>query len=139
MTHAGTVTGSLSHLRSAGVSVVLDSRGSALPAVVYWGPDLGELTAEELSEVEFAARAPVGDSRVDVPERVSVLPAPVEGWVGRPGIIGSRDGVAFSPSFLLVDERSVDESPTIATGRVFAASDSVGLLDVAVEVELARS
>lgn len=139
MTETPTAVGALTHLRSAGVSVVLDSRGSALPAIVYWGSDLGELTGDELSEVEFASRAPLGDSRVDVPERVSILPIAAEGWVGRPGIVGSRAGVAFSPSFTLVGEQPVGESPTIATGRVFAASDPVDSLEVTLEVELARS
>ena len=133
------VPGSLAHLRSAGVSLVLDSRGSALPAIVYWGPDLGELTADELDEVEFATRAAASDSRVDVPERVSVLPVPAEGWVGRPGIIGSREGTAFSATFTLLGEHVVAPSPTIATGRVFTLSDPVGLLDLTVEIELAGS
>ena len=139
MPDARTVGGSLTHLRSAGVSVVLDSRGSALPAIVYWGADLGDLPADELSEMELATRAPVGDSRVDVPERVSILPEPAQGWVGRPGIIGSREGTAFSPFFDLVAERAVAQSPTIATGRVFTLVDPVGLLDLGIEVELARS
>ena len=139
MSDLGTVAGSLTHLRAAGVSIVLDSRGSALPAIIYWGSDLGDLSIDDLAEVEFATRAPVGDSRVDVPERVSVLPAPVEGWVGRPGIIGSRQGTAFSASFTLVGEELVPQSPTIAAGRVFTLVDPVGLLNLDIEVELARS
>ena len=131
--------GSLTHLRSAGVSLVLDSRGAAVPAIVHWGPDLGDLTADELIEMEFATHAAATDSRVDVPERVSVLPMPAEGWIGRPGIIGSRAGSAFSAAFTLVSEQVVPCSQTIATGRVFTLTDPVGLLDLVVEIELALS
>jgi alpha-galactosidase len=139
MIDRGIAGGDLTHLRGGGVSVVLDSRNSALPAIVYWGQDLGELTEDELSEVELASRAPVGDSRVDVPEQVSVLPVPAHGWVGRPGIVGSRAGSAFSPAFTLVEEQPVDATETIASGRVFEVTDGVDLLDLRIDVELGRS
>ena len=139
MTEERIAAGALTHLRCAGVSLVLDSRHGGVPGIVYWGSELGELTDDELSDVEFAVRAPVGDSRVDVPERVSLLPMPADGWVGRPGITGSREGRAFSPSFDLVGERPAEASQTIAVGRIFSASDEVALLDLTVEVEMAKS
>jgi hypothetical protein len=33
----------LLHLRSSGVSLVLDARGGTLPRVVHWGHDLGDI------------------------------------------------------------------------------------------------
>ena len=139
MTDGHTAAGHLTHLRRSGVSVVLDSRGPALPAVVYWGSDLGELSPDDLSELEFASRAPFGDSRIDVPKRVSVLPTAAEGWVGRPGLVGSRAGAAFSPLFDLVGEEAVETTATIDSGRVYRATDRTAGLDLTIEIELAHS
>src|SRR6478752_10388234 len=86
-----TYPGSLTHLRAGGVSLVLDTRGGGLPAVLHWGADLGALAPDQLEELATATKAPVGDSGIDVPERVSMLPTPAEGWVGTPGLIGSRE------------------------------------------------
>lgn len=139
MTNDARPVGRLTHLRSGGVSVVLDSRAGALPAVVYWGAELGELPADELAELEFAGRAPVGDSRIDVPERVSILPSAAEGWVGRPGIVGSRRGVAFSPLLVLDGQDALDPSATVAAGCRYRLSDEHARLSATVEVELAPS
>jgi alpha-galactosidase len=131
--------GELTHLRRGGVSVVLDSRSGGLPAVLYWGIDLGDLRVDELAELEFAGRAPVGDSRIDVPERVGILPSSAEGWVGRPGIVGSRRGVAFSPLFVLDGQDVIDPSATVAAGCRYRLTDALAQLGATVEIELAHS
>jgi len=131
--------GELTHLSNGGVSVVLDSRGGSLPSVAYWGADLGPMTDNDLVELELASRAPVGDSRIDVPERLSLLPLPAEGWVGRPGIVGSRSGAAFSPLPVLDGQDRIAPSSTVADGRRYRLSDQVAMLEVTVEVELASS
>ena len=122
--------GSLTHLRAAGVSVVLDSRGRLLPAVVHWGTDLGDLSAAELADLVVAARPPLGDSEFGSPQRVCVVPTEAEGWLGTPGLSGSRGGRGFSPRFTLVDERET------AGGRTYLARDEEAALDLSVFVEL---
>ncbi len=139
MTNEAGRSGQLTHLRCGGVSVVLDSRSGALPAVLYWGADLGDLRDDEVAELEFAGRAPVGDSRIDVPERVSVLPSSAEGWVGRPGIVGSRRGAAFSPLLVLDGQDPIDPSATIAAGCRYRLTDGQARLGATVEIELAHS
>ena len=126
--------GTLTHLRSGGVSVVLDTRGGGLPAVLHWGSDLGDLTTGELDDLETALIAPVGDSRIDVPPRISMLPTPAEGWVGTPGLGGSRGGRDFSPTFTVAAEESLGDC-----GRRYLAVDDVAHLEVAIEVELTVS
>ncbi len=126
--------GTLTHLRSGGVSVLLDSRGGGLPAVLHWGADLGDLTPAELVDLDAAVAAPVGDSRIDVPTRISVLPTPAEGWVGTPGITGNRGGRDFSPTFTVLQEDSLG-----GCGRRYTAVDGAAGLEVVVEVELAAS
>jgi alpha-galactosidase len=69
------------HLRAAGVSLVLDTRGTA--SVLHWGPDLGDVDLESLA----GSRGPaVPPSSIDVPLRLSLLPSLAEGWSGRPAI-----------------------------------------------------
>ncbi|HEY5877408.1 MAG TPA: alpha-galactosidase [Nakamurella sp.] len=131
--------GDVTHLRAAGVSVLLDSRAGGPPAVVYWGPDLGDLSRSDLADLEFVARPPVGDSAIDAPERVAMIPQPADGWVGRPGVSGSRQGADFSPGFRLVDERPVAADAMLAGGREFASSDATAGLDLLIRLELARS
>ncbi len=127
----------LAHLRAGGVSVVIDTAAGGLPAVVYWGADLGELTAPELDTLALVGRAPVGDSRIDVPNRISVLPTPAEGWVGTPGISGSRAGQDFSPLFSVREQQQT--SPAGGVGLRCRAVDEVARLALTVEVELAAS
>ncbi|BCJ41868.1 alpha-galactosidase [Actinoplanes ianthinogenes] len=72
------------HLRAAGVSLVLDSRG----AVLHWGPDLGSLPFS-LAASQLPAIPP---SSIDVPLSLPLLPTAGDGWSGRPAIAGHHDG-----------------------------------------------
>jgi alpha-galactosidase len=128
------LSGTLTHLRSGGVSVLLDTRDGGLPAVLHWGSDLGDLTPDELAALEIALEAPVGDSRIDVPTRISMLPTPAEGWVGTPGLTGNRGGRDFSPTFTVRHEEPLGD-----TGRRYLAVDDVARLEVVIELELAAS
>lgn len=127
------------HLTAGGVSLVLETSLDRLPAVLYWGAALGELTPADLSEFISASQAPFGNTRFDVPERVSVLPTPAEAWIGRPGITGSRAGQAFSPAFTLTAQRAVPVDQVVAAGRRFDAVDAVAGLDLGLEIVLTHS
>src|SRR3954467_1771769 len=69
-------------LSAAGCALILDAEGPGLPRVVHWGAGPGPLIG--LSE----AVAPSVESRVSH----TVLPAQAQGWHGRPGVLGHRDG-----------------------------------------------
>lgn len=131
--------GSLVHLRGAGVSVALDSRSASLPAVVYWGADLGDLDSGALEQLVLAARSPFGDSRIDVPERVSVLPTPAEGWVGTPGLTGSRAGRDFSPLFTVTDQTEVPADAMVVNGCRYRAHDDTARLGLQIDIEMTRA
>lgn len=94
------------HLRRGGTSVVLDLPPHTLACVLHWGPDLG---AGELGDLGLAVRMPPGDSVVAAPSQLSVLPQHSMGWIGRPGLLGSRAGRDWSVSFDRVEHR-VDEA-----------------------------
>ena len=84
----------LIHLRAAGSSLLLDARGTRVPAVVHWGRDLGDLDQDALAALTDAVVPAVPPSAVDHPLRVSLLPALHEGWSGRPALAGFRAGGA---------------------------------------------
>ncbi|WP_394554365.1 alpha-galactosidase [Agromyces sp. MMS24-JH15] len=99
------------HLRAAGVSVVVDARGPAVPAVLHWGSDLGELDADALDALASATVPPIPPSSIDVPLRMSLLPTLGEGWTGRPGFEAFRWGA----------DDSASDAPSSAAARALRA------------------
>jgi len=87
----------LLHLRAAGVSLVLDLAG--LPRVLHWGADLGPLDADALADLRLAGRPALMGFPVDGGVVPGVLPLQADGWLGTPGLTGSRAGRAWSPDF----------------------------------------
>jgi len=123
----------LVHLTAGGVSLVLDCRDHALPAVVHWGAALGSLSDAELTALADADVAPVANNEADVPVRLALLPEPHRGWTGRPGLSGHRDGRDWSPAFT-VTALDVDAHRLVAD-----AEDTVAGLAVRVTVEVLGS
>ena len=88
----------LLHLRSAGVSLVLDVRDGLLPAVLHWGHDLGDVSAADLAALAVAAVPGTVQNDLDVAARaVALLPEHAAGWNGRPGRGRGRGGRPGSP------------------------------------------
>ncbi|MFE9043460.1 alpha-galactosidase [Streptomyces sp. NPDC007818] len=93
------------HLRSSGCSFLLESAPGRLPLVRHWGADLGPLD-------ESAARAAclAGAAGGRLPGELdagpaSLVPEPWTGWMGRPGLVGSREGRDWSPAFTVSSVR----------------------------------
>jgi alpha-galactosidase len=121
--------------------VVLELASDALPVVLHWGADLGDLSEEDLAALLRAGQPDPGDSRVYTQTSVSVLPQHSSGWLGRPGVTGSRHGRAWSVSPSRVDH--VVEHASRATGsgpgvtRVRSSGvDEASDLEVGTELEL---
>ncbi|WP_412875538.1 alpha-galactosidase [Curtobacterium flaccumfaciens pv. flaccumfaciens] len=123
----------LVHLTAGGVSLVLDCRDDALPAVVHWGAALGPLDTEALTALADADVAPVAPNEMDDPVRLSVLPEPHRGWSGRPGLAGHRDGADWSPAFTVTSLAVTDSAVTAD------AEDTVAGLTVRVTIEMLGS
>ncbi|GAA5191022.1 alpha-galactosidase [Rugosimonospora acidiphila] len=87
------------HFHQAGVSVVFATGSGRLPRLLYWGAGLGELTDAELDALATAQMPPFEHNPNDQVWDVSVLPEFEAGWLGRPGVEGSRDGRDWSPAF----------------------------------------
>ena len=86
-------------LRTEGVAAVLDLTGGRLPSIEYWGADLGALSETEVAAISRSNEFPTAPNVVDEPVRLAVLPEHWTGWVGRPGLSGSRAGRDWSPKF----------------------------------------
>ena len=100
-------------LRSEGVSLVLDVSAGQLPAIVHWGADLGTLELADAEGLILSNIDPGGPNLVDEPVRLALLPEHWTGWVGRPGLSGSRAGRDWSPKFTATEVR-VDGKPVAA-------------------------
>lgn len=135
-------------LRAAKVSLILDLDGGALPTVLHWGADPGRLTTSDLDALACASLTPIAANEPDEPVRVAILPEHWRGWMGRPGLSGSRAGRAWSPRFQTVDigAQAVDGAPVATTtptvdlddgGRVsIRAQDRESALELLLEVEM---
>jgi alpha-galactosidase len=112
-------------LRRAGVMVVLDVGGPALPRVVHWGCDLEGLSADDCAALPGArSEAPSEGSR-DAEIPVTLSPSRAQGWSGWPGLTGHRGGLATQPLFALshVALSSSDDGDEVRyTGEDSAAS-----------------
>jgi alpha-galactosidase len=112
---------------------VLDVSAGQLPAIVHWGADLGMLDLADAAALIISNIDPGGPNVVDEPVRLSLLPEHWTGWVGRPGLSGSRAGRAWSPKFTATEVRldgepvaATDASPTlINSGAAVVEADAV--------------
>lgn len=136
------------HLHSAGVSVVLRCAASGMPSIVYWGSDLGAPPAQTLDMLTLASTEPLGGNRPDIPLELGIIPLESTGWMGRPGLVGSRDdGSAWTPRLTTrsVDIEAADEGDSSTTGTWgaglvrFGTSDLDAGLELTLDVELLSS
>ena len=136
---AEAIPGPAVHLRAAGVSLVLVARDDALPSVLHWGHDLGDLTAEELAALAVAGTPGTVPNDLDDPTPYgALLPEHSSGWNGRPGLAGSRSGRGWSPRFVLTGFQATADPA--GGGRVVATgADEMAGLRVTIEVELLAS
>jgi alpha-galactosidase len=126
-------------LRAEGVSLLLDVTDGRLPAVVHWGADIGDLTQEDIDAFRLNAVSPAAANIIDDPVRLSLLPEHWTGWVGRPGLSGSRAGPDWSPKFhataVSIDGAkltAVDDQPTLVNAGT--ASVRVEAVDPAAQL-----
>lgn len=116
------------HVRRGGTSVVLRLEPDRLASVVHWGADLGPDV--DLADLPAAIATPYVDSVVMMPPSVDLLPQHAAGWIGRPGLLGGRDGRSWSVAFESVEHTVTDDGVT-SVGR-----DPQSALTVTTELEV---
>lgn len=124
------------HLRRAGTSLVVSLPTDGLPAILHWGADLGaDLDTGALAQ---ATAIPYVDSVVMLTPSVAVLPQQSAGWLGRPGLLGSREGRDWSPTYALATHHVEDDGADARTTALVrsTAIDAVSGLLVTTELEL---
>lgn len=123
-------------LRRAGTEVVL-ALGEGLPEVLHWGAPLG---AVDLDELTLAVRRQVSSSALDEPWPLTILPDAHDGWEGRPGFAGQREGAAVTPRWRPAQVAGDDvHLVVLAEGdgvrlRVEIRLDDAGVLRIAPEI-----
>ncbi|GAA0957794.1 alpha-galactosidase [Kribbella koreensis] len=120
-------------LRSAGVSLVLDCSGPALPSVLHWGADLGPLDEAVLADLRTGAGAVQAGNGLDDNKPVAIIPEYSAGWFGLPGLNGHRDGQDFSASFQLTEVSQSGNAVQVT------ATDPQAGLSLALVIELTDS
>jgi alpha-galactosidase len=128
------------YLREGGACLALETPEAGLPRILYWGRDLGELDADELGDLARLTEPRRARGFLDAPTVVSVLPEASNGWQGRPGLEGDRDGRAWSTRLVV---RSLDviegpESPDCVAEVRCRATDEAAGLEVAWTLQMLR-
>ena len=126
------------HLRAEGVSFALVVT-DGLPEVVHWGADLGELSQQEFDALALGAAFQVSPNQVDATPRYTLLLEGRYGWLGKPGLIGSRRGRDWTPAWtttgVLLDGAEAGDYIAPGAGTVEFLAEAEGLA-LAITVEL---
>ncbi|MFV0458179.1 MAG: alpha-galactosidase [Actinomycetales bacterium] len=120
----------LTHLRSDGVSILVAVQQARMPQIVHWGPDLGALTEATAQALAAACIPPIGPNTVDEPLLLTLPLEQGDGYVGHPGIVGSRSGRSWSPRLQVT---SIRVDGTDITGWHQAASARLDITGVDTE------
>ncbi len=114
-------------LTASGIGLVLDIAGPRLPRIRHFGADPGPLDAELLEVL-----APLAG---DLP----LLPSAADGWFGRPGLRGHRQGLTVPVRWTLDEPVTVESGVRSGGGWVLASgTDAEAGLRVVSELELDR-
>ena len=121
------------HLRAAGVSLIVDARGTEVPTILHWGADVGELATDSLTALADGLTPAIPPSSIDAPPRLSLLPTVFDGWSGRPGVGVHRPGGADASNLLalrLIDQQATDTSLILTTSDERAAVTIVSTIEL---------
>ncbi|WP_297603190.1 alpha-galactosidase [Microcella sp.] len=106
---------------------MLDARGTAVPRVVHWGRDLGEVESTMLEQVAAAVPA-IAPSSPDAPLLPSVLAGPAEGWSGFPALIAHRSASAPARLPLRIHRTGMSQPDESSVSVELVAHDDGGAL-----------
>lgn len=127
------------HLRCADTSVVLDLPDDRFPVVRHWGPDLGDVSGEDLADAGLSAATSLGTNTAWITNDLPILPLAHLGWNARPAVAISRtDGSAFSPHPTAFTHEEGSEDTPAGVARVVRSSgtDTVHELTLGTELRL---
>lgn len=124
------------HLSRGGTSVVVINPPVGGPRVAYWGRDLGFVPEPQLLDLVRSQIPEVVSGTADLPPALSLIPLQSEGWLGTPGLIGSRDGLGTFSALHIVDVRIGEDDDANAVNLEIDSYDSEADLLITVVLEL---
>ncbi len=125
------------HFRAAGVSLVLEVSGPRLPRVLHWGADLGFLAESDRDALRTTTTPGNAAGAFDESHLQAIVPEQAWGWMGTPGVSGSRNGHWHSPQFVLssVAFEGAEGSSDVQAVRAIAVEEDAHLrLEVDIEM-----
>jgi len=109
---------------------VLDTRGTAVPRLLHWGPDLGAVEPGSLTALADAGAA-IAPSSPDSPVLPSIFASPAEGFSGFPALVVRRAGAPFGRLPLRIRQTAVTADDTSVSVQLECADDHGALLALA--------
>ncbi|MYS84036.1 alpha-galactosidase [Embleya scabrispora] len=119
-------------LAAAGTALILDATGPAVPRVLHWGADPGIADPPDELILGTLPSGPVAS--VDAPVLLRLLPQQSDGWAGRPGITGDREG--RFPHLRLELVRLSGVEPRVGTGGRLLIETCDAAAGVSVDTEI---
>src|SRR5688500_3029512 len=113
---------SLLHMRTQGVSLLVQLRPAGLPVILHWGADLGDLDGLSAPAL-LAAFGPTGLDPV-ASRMSSLVPEVSAAWSSRAALAGSHDGRTSAASFNVSRSRLISETP-VRPGLTEVGADTV--------------
>ena len=111
-------------LRRDGVCLVFRYTATGLPAVSYWGADLGILANDDLVALDQMTLSQTPPGTLDTAWWVPLVPQEADGWAGRPGLQATVDGVLIYPRWRVT-------SATTNSANSFNSLESIATADYA--------
>ena len=118
------------HLINGGTSVFIRTSDKALPQVLYWGATLPALSSESAADFSDSQYSAVVSGMADTPPLFSLIPQQSDGWLGTPGLVGSRNGLSQFSSFVT---HTIDQTPS---SMIAYAHDDEANIDLSIELEI---
>ena len=116
-------------LEADGVSAIIDL-ATGTPVVLHWGATLGKLNPVDLRK---ALQEGIPHADLDVYQNPGVWREGARGYLGRPAVLGHRNGVDWSQQFDIVDVQSSSNSLLVKS------KDARAGLEVSAKFELSAT
>ena len=116
-------------LEADGVSAIIDL-ATGTPVVLHWGATLGKLNPVDLRK---ALQEGIPHADLDVYQNPGVWREGARGYLGRPAVLGHRNGVDWSQQFDIVDVQSS------ANTLLVTSKDARAGLEVSAKFELSAT
>ena len=130
----------LLNLRNGGTSVCLRITEWGIPQILHWGEDLGGLAAAQSQNFSRSQFSAVVSGNADISPLFSLVPQQSEGWVGTPGLVGSRKGKTLFSAFNLTNMKLTYQGTDGAASAMSAKlHDMEADIDLTLELEIVPS